>query len=339
MKKLFLLLTVVCAATFTGCDADAASNSDGTPSQLEELQKRFDFSEVDIEGLQISEMHEFNGNFSSISPYSAIFEEVYTDLVAIIGKFDNYRWLGLFDRESGKLKYQYTDFDHPKSYFAYGIEYKYELGDIVGIHFEDNCGAIAIRYMNQQSRKGRFDLITFGQTQKTYRTIIADDIHGVDCQMRAMRWASNTIFLGFFPIIYDISKNEILCNVDGIVFHEFAEKKDFVSPTNPLHFWSMSYFDGEIVPLALKDSFLGNSIKITELQCTYDTFKTTEKDIQLFDPYTGDPSKAPHYTREYQTRTDDHISAVVTQTTYDGTVTAKTVDIRLVGDELKVEIQ
>ena len=336
MKKFLLLFTAAACVGLASC-SETLSEED---KQLEEIQKKFDFSEVNTEGLEISEIHEFNGDFSSISPYSAIFEEVYTDLVAVIGEIDNCRWLGLFDRESGELKYQYTDSDHPKSYSAYGVEYKYEVGDIVGIHFENNCGAIAVQYINTQNWIGRFDLITFDESQKTHRTTIADNrIPNRYDQIRAMRWSSNTIYLGFLPIIYDISENKILCNIKHNTFYNFAEKKDFVSSLNPLHFWSMYYDDGNIIELSLKDSFSNNNIKITELQCTYDTFIKTEKEIELFDPYTGDSSKAPRYSYEYKTKTEDYALVVVTQTQYDGSKRSKIVEIRLIGDDLKVEIQ
>lgn len=83
----------------------------------------------------------------------------------------------------------------------------------------------------------------------------------------------------------------------------------------------------------------GRLVTITAFQCTYDSVVSTEEKIKLFDPYTGDSEKAPRYSFEYLTRTDDHISAVVTQTEYDGIITTKTVDIRVENDELKVEIK
>ncbi len=343
MKRLLLLLAVACVG-LASCSENLFDDLDKIPVQLEELQKRFDFSEVDTEGLQVTEILEFDSD-SEINPHSSVFEDVYPDLVAIIGNINNCVWLGLFDRESGKLKYQYTDFDHPISYSAYGVEYDYEAGNILGIHFENNYGAIAIQYIGEKHI--RVDIITFDQSQKTYRTTIGDNFSYINIrdQILGMRWSSHTIYLRFLPIIFDISKNEILCNIkyiyeDNIVdFHSFAGENVFVSLSNPLHFWRLSFNDRNNIELSLKDYFSSNDIKITEIHCSYDTITTSGKNIQLFEPYTGDSSKAPRYSYEYKTRTDDHICVVATQTEYDGTITQKTVDVRLENDELKVEIQ
>ena len=57
----------------------------------------------------------------------------------------------------------------------------------------------------------------------------------------------------------------------------------------------------------------------------------------IYEYISVEPS--PRYSFEYKIRTNDHILLLTTQTEYDGTVTTKTVDIRVENDELKVDIQ
>lgn len=353
MKRLLLLM--VACVSFASCSDSATLNSE-FPTLLEELQKQFDFSEVNTEGLEIKKVYEFQDNEDNGMAYT--FVSTHPDLAVVVGEIDKCLWLGLFNKESGKIKYQYTDIEHPISYSAYGIEYEYGVGNVCGIHFEDNCGAIAIQYnTNEKIGKYRADIITFDQTQKTYRTAIGDNFSSAisDYQIWEMpRWSSHTIYLRFLPIIYDISKNETLCNIKYLYdevreyyyivdFGSLVAKKDFVSSSNPLHFWNISLGDEDkdsFISLGNEDSFLGNNVKIREIQqCSYDAITIVGKEIELFEPYAGDSSKAPRYSVEYKTKTDNRIVAVVTQTEYDGAITTKTVDIRVENDELIVDVQ
>ncbi|MCM1216504.1 MAG: hypothetical protein NC548_18515 [Lachnospiraceae bacterium] len=309
---------------------------------LEELQQRFDFSEVETEGLEIKKVYETDEP-DQFDIYS--FQGAHLDLSVVIGEINNSIWLGIFDRESGKLKYQYIDVEHPISYSAYGIEYTYDIGDVVGMYYEENGIAIAIIYPEEESSNSRLDLISFDEDGKTYRTTIVEHVSSLKLLyatnfplLTINKWSENAIIFYYEQfnvhsnfIIYDIYKQELLCNIQNFYINyspidlSFRNSANTVkSPLNPLHFWR----------------FRSNKeLNIEEYSCSYDTFIMTNESIRLFDPYTGDSSKEPLYSVEYKTQTDDHISIVVTQTEYDGTTTTKTVDARVENDELKVEIE
>lgn len=346
MKRFLLLLAAVglvsCSETLD------AGGPNEVPSQLEELQKRFDFSEVDMEGLEISEIHEYKDDdfYSSDS-----FEYQHSDLAVVIGKTNDCFWLGLFDRESGKLKYQYTDVDHPTSYSysAYGVEYKYEykIGEIFGIYFERDNVVLAIQYFIKESDKARLDLIAFDENEKALRTTIFENVssylscygHLINNIFAIYQWSANTIYFypgfGMYPeyaarkVIYDFKKKEILCNIfDPNPIYLRASCPNFTSISNPLHCW---YID-------ICQKNYPEKIFIEEHLYTYDYATIINKKIELFEPYTGDSSKAPRYSYEYKIKTEDYALVVVTQTEYDGTATTKTVEVRLENDELKVEV-
>ena len=336
MKKFLLLFTAAACVGLASC-SETLSEED---KQLEEIQKKFDFSEVNTEGLEIKTVYGFqdhNGPIIGNSLTGGVNPFIYShpDLVAVIGEINKCLWLGLFDRESGKLKYQYMDIEHPISYSAYGVEYEYGVGRVLGIYFEGNDIAIAIQYPKYESTKARLDLIAFDKNNKVSRTTIAEETYCYTGMVMIDQWANNAICfcdLVRWAIIYDIDKSEVLCyGYDEKLLHAVAAKlypeidgNIFISNTDLLHFWNI---------------FCGRALSITEYQCTYDTVATTIEYVELFDTYTGDSLQVPRYSVEYQIKTDDHIFAIITQTEYDGTVTTKTVDIRLENDELKIEIQ
>lgn len=347
MKRFLLLL--VAFIGFASCSDSATLNLEDDPvefpTMLEQLQQRFDFSEVETEGLEIKTVYEAQSDIISNT-----FEYTHPELAVVIGEISNSLWLGLFDRESGKLEYQYTDIEHPVAYSAYGVEYEYEVGCIWGIYFDNNNVVLAIQYQYPKqesgSGKARLDLISFDvSSQKSYRTIITDNLFYDESGIQKIgRWIGNTVCLYFRltssfddncgAVIYDINEKETLCFICGnswdssfhrVIASRMIYRNDvLISNKNLLHFWDISF---------------GEKLLIKEFQCTYDTVVTAKKEIDLFKPYTGDSSKEPLYSVEYKTRTDDHILVVVTQTEYDGTTTTKTVDVRIENDELKSEIQ
>lgn len=358
MKRLFLLLAVACVG-FASCSENLnGDDPNEIPSQLEELKKRFDFSEVNTEGLKIKKVYEAtNDENIGDNPYdiayrNVVFEYTHSDLAVAVGEINDCLWLGLFDRESGKLKYQYTDLEHPTSYsyYQYGIKYEYEyngVGEIYGIYFEDDDIVLAIQYFIKEFDKARLDLIAFDENGKICRTAIFENgDHTRSCYgfklydnlgFSIRKWSKNTIYLYssiehsnlVYYVVYDFLEKNLLCNVDVYAhlspFYIYLRSRPNISSIlNPLHFWYLDYSD---------------EVRIYEYKCTYNTITATEEYVKVFEPYTGDSSKAPRYSYEYKTKTDEYISVVVTQTEYDGTITQKTVDIRLIDDELKVEIQ
>ena len=315
------MLAVACVG-FASC-SDTLTEEE---KKLEEIQKKFDFSNVDIENIQgLREEEKFS------TPESTVFT----------GTIDDCAWIGVFDSQSGSLQCQYTDKDHPTSYFAYGEECKYEVGDVLSAYFENNQLIVVMRYAESQyddysnSRAkfdSRADLISV-TGDSHYRHII--DEKSSCSSASIMKWANYSIYIllrgSNKGIIYDTDNNIILCcsigssgNIENDNDHNLI-----ISHTDVLHFWELFFCS--------HDSSL--ALRIEECQCTYDTISSTEKFVKIFDITQDDSAKAPHFSHEYKIRTGNHITAIFTKTEYDGTATKKTVDIRVDGDELKIEIQ
>lgn len=326
MKRLLLLLAVACVG-LTSCSETLSAED----KKLEEIQKKFDFSEVDIENIQdIREETKFSTS----------------DLTVFTGTIDDCAWIGVFDSQSGSLKCQYTDVDHPTSYFAYGEEYKYGVGEVLDAYFQNNKLLIVMRYADSGYRYSfRTDLVAITENGQN-RHIIDKKFSLKTIERTKLNSNIICILLGestYFPdgdtitVMYDLTKDSVICSIRNsrnnafacFIYYKIMFDKEgladhpyniILSPSNPLHLW---------------DIMISGRLVIAEWQCTYDTATATEQYKNIFD---YDPSDC-RYSIEYQTRTDDHISVVVTQTQYDGTVTTKTVDVRVVDDELKVEIQ
>lgn len=323
MKKLIALMLLTVGMNFMSC----SKNETLDLNNPNDIKKKFDFSEVDTSNLQGIHIEDrFN----------------LPELTVVSGALGDCLWVGLFDTESGSLKCQYTDVDHPTSYFAYGEEYKYGVGYICQIYFENNHVVFVIRYSDPQyDNIGRFDLIDV-DGDKQYRHVIDEkSANGSSI----MKWTNGSIYitLGDKGIIYDVDNNVILSRAigtSGRIENDIYHNR-IISPTNELHFWNVELFNRLGPDLGTKSRFEthGEDLVIDECQCTYDNITNATKYMFVFSPDTGDSSEPPRYSTEYKTRTDDHIVFVATQTEYDGTITTKTVDIRVENDELIVDIQ
>lgn len=322
MKKLIALLAVACVG-FTSCSETLSAED----KRMEEIQKKFDFSDVDIENIQgLREEDKFSTS----------------DLTVFTGTIDDCAWIGVFDSESGSLKCQYTDVDHPTSYFAYGEEYKYGIGKIVSMYLENNHIVFVIRYADPQYENiGWLDLIVV-DGDKQYRYVIDEKSKAA---ASIMKWTDSSIYIiGGKGFIYDLYNNEILCCVIGTsgriendIYHNLI-----ISPTNALHFWKVELinrFGPDLGTRSRVGETHGEDLMISECLCTYDTISWTTEYMWIYEPNPVDASQIPRYSGEYKIRTDDHIVFVATQIEYDGTVTTKTVDIRVENDELIVDIQ
>lgn len=321
MKRLLLLLAVACVGFVSCSETLNTDNPNEGPSQLEELQKRFDFSEVDTDNLRdIHEESRFNTD----------------DLTVITGvSNDDCLWLGVFDSQSGSLKCQYTDEDHPAPYFAYGEEHKYEVGKIIGAYLDNDKLVVVIQYAEvQYENLVRSDLVSI--TEDSHYRYILDEKSRYISVSSIMKWTDSSIYIllngtdtGEKGIIYDVEDNIILsCAIDfwGIIKDDYHNSNLIVSPSNALHFWRLSF--------CLPSGDL--AVSIVEYQCTYDTISSTRKNVTIYDQILGNNNR---YSHEYEIRTNDHILAIFTQLEYDGTATTKSVDIRVEDDELKVDIQ
>ena len=321
MKRLFLLLAAACIG-LTSCSETLSAED----QKLEEIKKKFDFSDVDIESIQgLQEETKFSTS----------------DLTVFTGTIDDCAWVGVFDSQSGSLQCQYTDVDHPVSYSAYGEEHKYKVGDVLSTYFENKQLTVVMRYAESQyddynntraKVDSRTDLISV-TGDSHYRHII--DEKSSCSSSSIMKWANRSIYILLKDsnkgVIYDADNNIILCRAIGNsgYIENDNDHNLIISQTNVLHFWKLFFcsYDSSI------------ALRIEEFQCTYDTISSAEKFVKIFDLIQDDSSKAPRFSHEYKIRTDNHITAVFTKTDYDGTVTTKTVDIRVENDELKVDIQ
>lgn len=317
MKRLLLLLTVCCVSLASCSDKSEYSDIPNVPSNL----KRFDFSEVDTDNLQgIRENPEFD----------------LSDLTLLTGVLNDCLWVGVFDTESGSLKCQYTDVDHPTSYFEYGEEYKYGVGVLNGVYFEKNKAVFVIQYSDSdlQYRSYWLDLVvTDGNTD--HRFVIDEKGKGRAPSTSIAKWADSAICIVFGEgyngnIIYDLDRDRILCKIKNqsvLDFHNMIYDDNFhvmISHTDILHFWTLFFHDWRL--------------SIAENQCTYDAIASSGETFNVFDLHDVN-YYLPRYSFEYRTKTNDHISTIITQTEYNGTVMKKIVDIRLENDELKVDIQ
>lgn len=327
MKKLIALLAVVCMSLVS---CSETLDEDG----LNGIQKKFDFSDVDIENIQgLQEEEKFS------TPESTVFT----------GTIDDCAWIGVFDSESGSLKCQYTDEDHPVSYFAYGEEYKYEVGEVLDAYFESNKLLLMIKYADSQynnsgraALSSRKDLISVsGDSHCRY---VIDEKSSYS-SVSITKWTDSSIYiiLGEKGIIYDVDNDVILSCAIGTagritndIYHNLI-----ISPSNVLHFWEVELFGRFGPDYGSRSGWEthGEDLVISECQCTYDTISWEMKYVWIYEPISVDSSDTSRYSFEYKTRTDAHIVFVATQTKYDGTITQKTVDIRVENDELIVDIQ
>ncbi|MDE6069391.1 MAG: hypothetical protein K2F92_00715 [Alistipes sp.] len=330
MKKLLLLLVIACVS-LASCTETLDLNNPN------DIKKKFDFSEVDIENIQgLQEEEKFS------TPESTVFT----------GTIDDCAWIGVFDSQSGSLQCQYTDVDHPTSYFAYGEEYRYGVGAVLDAYFERNKLIIVIKYTDPQYNNSgravlssRKDLISVsGDSHCRY---ILDEKSGYSA-VSITKWTDRSIYiiLGENGIIYDFDNDVILSSAIGTygkiendIYHNLI-----ISPSNGLHFWEVELlcrFGPDYGSKGIRNEFEihAEDLVIYERKCTYNTISHTTKYMWIYEPISVDSSKTPRYSFEYKIRTNDHILLLTTQTEYDGTITTKTVDIRVENDELKVDIK
>ena len=325
MKKLLLLLVIACVS-LASCTETLDLNNPN------DIKKKFDFSEVDIENIQgLQEEEKFS------TPESTVFT----------GTIDDCAWIGVFDSQSGSLKCQYTDKDHPTSYFAYGEEYKYGVGEVLDAYCQNNKLLFVMRYADSgYEHSFRTDLIS--ATGNSHCRYIIDEKSSYS-SVSITKWTDGSIYiiLGEKGIIYDVDNDVILSSAIGTygkigndIYHNLI-----ISPENGLHFWKVELFGRFGPDCGTRSDFNpdmdpeghGEDLVIYEHKCTYDTTSGTTTYMWIYEYISVEPS--PRYSFEYKIRTNDHILLLTTQIEYDGTVTTKTVDIRVENDELKVDIQ
>lgn len=328
MKRLLLLLAAVGCANLISCSENLFDDLGKIPVQLEELQKRFDFSEVDTEGLEISDY--FNESKNGIAPHYFGFPK----MTIIEGHVNGRLWIGVFENSTGRLKYQYTDYDQP-------VLYESGKSEMHGIYFEDDLvKGIAIRYPKSHPNTFHLDLIIVKSDDISRYTI---DENALCAPLRVSnnlaRWTDGILCMYYVEnlVVFDLSDMCFKCHISqydtasasfdsSSIFWARADSTSgphlFIAPNDPFHCFYMNIAAAAGI--------------IREYKLTFDVgFLAEEKTINIFNDF--DPRD--YYSLEYKIKTDDYVSAVVTQRKYYGTVTTKTVDVRLENDELKVEIQ
>ena len=350
MKNLLLLIAAVgCLINVSCSDATDSVGPNKPTSLLDVLAERFDFTDVDTNGLVIKAVYEKSGNTPL---YPDTFISLHPNLAVLVGDVHGNAWVGLFDRKSGELKFQYTDSDRPASYSAYGT------GTPFAIYSEDEGVALAMQYPKRTSGEAQLDLISFDQDHRAHRTAVADNLpYDTSSLQTIVRWIGQTLCFRFetttagHSVIYDTARKELLCCV-----RETSSAEDDIHPfyqTIGLRITNLLASLGDIYPCPeghiLLDAahplhswvvgFAEGKVYIMNHQCTYSTATTTVKATECFESLAEASAGAAHYTFVYKTQTDNYLSADVSRIEADGTSTTKTVDVRLANDELTLEIQ
>ena len=329
MKRLLLLLLLAVGMTFISCSENSTSDSNGTNEIMFQLGKKFDFSEVDTDGLVVYNI--FEGDNNNIDPLYFRYPET----TIMEGYIDNHLWIGVFETPTGKLKYQYTDYDQP-------ILYETGKSEMYGIYFEDDIlKNIAIRYPQNKPNTFYLDLITI-EPDKIYRhtvneNALCDPLH---ISNHLARWVDGMLCMYYVQnlIIFDIYNHCFKCHISQYdnTLDSYASSSIFWAKADLLSTPTLFITQNNLLHCFYVNIVFG-TCTIREYELAFDIGTLVKE--QRINIYNDIDYARDYYYLEYKSRTDDHFSAVVTQTKYDGTVTTKAVNVRLENDELKVEIQ
>ncbi len=124
MKKLLYFLLFFIGLTLYACTSERNNDSGFDP--LSGYGKKFDFSNIDTDGLFITGCwgdYGNSGDGTATFPYRELWGK---DYVVILGNRDaTYAWIGVFDYFTHKCIYDYTDWEKPIGYTEYGEAEKY----------------------------------------------------------------------------------------------------------------------------------------------------------------------------------------------------------------------
>lgn len=325
MKRLILFISLIIG--LYACN----NNKEESISPHEDLQKRieelFRLNNIDSKGIEIQQI--FGIQIEGIQIAGLVIEHHpnYPNNIILYGyKYKNL-WLAIFDTETKKLLFEFTDTDKPTSMTAYGNTYEWVYEPIAqhqqlyyGFYLFDDCFSILIPYVTDDESQTwvNWDLISCQKDSYTRYNIIdgynyIDDVHAMDLVVKAscQEWAYNHILITKGPklrpndnIVYDILNNKE-------VFHYTPSYAKFIVDPQDIKHW------------------LGYTLSPTSLiyaNCYADNIGEN-KIISLFDEYTGDIAYKPQYSQEYiQTESDSHLIKF-TKTNYDGTQEVRNVHI------------
>lgn len=334
LKLLFLAVTCVgfvsCSETLS---ADGESKEESL-SLLEELQKRFDFSGIDFENLDIAAVYDGDMYGENLRLFR------FPNTTIIRGRLYDCAWVGVFENSTGRRLFEYRDSDRPVP----GSEC---VGELYGIYFDEDTCALIMQYPNEAPSSYRLDLIVLKEDH-ILRSVIdenalcAPSSDGVF--NRLAQWTDGVLCSYYVNtlILYDIAKNEFVCKI--------AEFDSPYSSDAESLYWAAAHPDINNLLIARSDFLHCYLVAVNEeylytreyqLSFAVGTFEGN-KQQRLFEPLGVNFDIT--YTTEYKVRTKERILAITTRIAYCKTDKktyreTKIVDVRLENDQLKAEIQ
>ena len=336
LKLLFLAVTCVgfvsCSETLS---ADGESKEESS-SLLEELQKRFDFSGIDFENLDIAAVYDGDRYGENLRLFR------FPNTTIIRGRLYDCAWVGVFENSTGRRLFEYRDSDRPIS----GSEC---VGELYGIYFDEDTCALIMQYPNEAPSSYRLDLIVLKEDH-ILRSVIdenalcAPSSDGVF--NRLAQWTDGVLCSYYVNtlILYDIAKNEFVCKI--------AEFDSLYSSDAESLYWAAAHPDINNLLIARSDFLHCYSVAFYEYLYIreyrlYFAVGVLESDKQprLFpklEPFYD--YEEPTYTIDYKVRNRDRVFVTIIRTVYckpDKKTYRETkiVDVRLENDQLKAEIQ
>lgn len=349
MKKLLHFLLFIVGLTLCACTSE--SNNDGGFDPLSGYGKKFDFSNIDTEGLLIIDCWGDYGDSNDGTVTYPIRELWGKDYVVILGKRnDTYAWIGVFDYFSRKCIYDYTDWGKPIGHTEYGEEVKYDVTEIwpTQLTFGDNYFTAAMRYSDWENNRIRIDFVVYTSDNNTIRRTILDEM------LRSAPLGSHNVGnlygdFSFFYLyhthpesqqawFYNSSINEIMVlftfnyslpqstalNIIKAAFTDadYTQSRILINP-NDVESW-LAYTSPD------------QSIKLV----AYDHGELSDvQEVAIFDEYTGSYDQAPRYAVEYLEQEADSHLLKVTRTEYNGTRESKKVHIYIYDNEYNIKIE
>lgn len=325
MKRFLLLLAAVGLVSCTETQDEGGPNE--IPSQLEQLQKRFDFSGVDYENLNIVAIYDGDKDGENLRQFR------FPNTTIIRGWLYDCVWVGVFENATGRRLFEYIDSEPPIS----GSEC---VGEVYGIYFDEETCVLIMQYPNGTLLPyHRLDFIVLKE-DSILRSIIDENALCAPSSdegifNRLAQWTDGILCTYYVDtlILYDVAKNELLCKIakfnspysseaETLFFSARDSEKTnlFVSSNNPFHCFYISIADRTSI--------------IREYKLEYNVcFLSNKIDIEIFEY-----DKAASCTSEFKIKTRDHALAVVVQTK-DKIQIKKSLDVRLEDGELKFEVK
>lgn len=326
MKQLFFIITALLG--FYAC-SESSTKEKPEPSPIEQL---LELNGIDKNRLSIDHWYGIKNDIPELPQWP--------NTIILTGYKDRSDfWIGVFDKSSNKLLYEFTDDDKPIT-TAYGqtIQWEYPSYDAPNIHFRKNlcvfpdCFSFIMAYVANDSALSYWDLITcYADNRHTRYHIGEGDNHdlGASCQKydnsHIIISKTNRDSYSCNLILYDIPNSKHVFNFEtkDSNFYYAIENGNFVVHANDSSKWVV---------------YNWASTYVEYTNCHLDNIGETQK-IVLFEESTDDSTHKPRYTTEYlQKEINDHRFKVI-RTDYDGTREVKFVHIYIDETGGHVEIE